>query len=1116
MNNHINLSKVTPPSLPNIIQRPRLTKLLDRHQDRELTVVTGQAGTGKTTLVASYIKTLKIRSVWAILDLGDSDPTNLYYTLLQSLQYSFPEIDFTLQSSYPTISAGPRSDIQLFREWVQVLFSQIPVPLLIVFDDLENLKLDSPSLNFIKVLLEEAPPGVRFILLSRLDPPISLQKKKIRRLTYVLPQELLAFTEDEIHQFFLDICRISLPLKTVNRVHNLSEGWVGGVILLSEYLKRMPVSKWHDFESVYHSGNFREELFPYFGEEVFNSLSTAIQKVLLQLSIFEFIDLDFAKEFLSADLTEKILDMVAKRNLFVKNYDSKGERESIRYHNLFREFLNTQLHLRTGEGERETLYIRAGDLFDKRNDLESAVKFYLKANAYPRAAAVIERIGMQLVKMNRMAELKSWLAAIPDAVVQENPWLLYYGSIIARYTDPVGNLLRLRKALALFDQLGDSSGQLLTLSLLIESSFFAGEDLIPMALLIEKCEIKLQSLGSGQYKFEKAALLLQMSFVYSLKFWNARQGCWASQNAYMLLKQLDIQPLQITALANLFLAQQMMGNIPDAEITRQKTERLIKKYSHPELIANYLISLGQYYTFKGDLKKAYKHLRLAENEYEERGLLYLYLPLLIQDLFLLPHLGQFEEAEQKGEQLLSFSSRINNIFLKGLSLLFLGVSYYHKGDYTKALDLVNSSLPIFISEKTYSLTHIVTANHFLGLINMHLNRFDDAMTELNESTTKFEQTTWVAQGYFALALLYHKTDRTDMMVTYLDKAIELLEQKDQIHLQWLSRQDYTDACLLALEYKVNDTTGYVESLLATHLRDTASFGLDKLKHHRDKTIREKVFAIRKKIYRSRLPHIQLQTLGGFGVFMDKEPMKDEEWQRNNAKTLLKAIVAIGPKNIPRDCIIEELWPEVSPDVGDKRFKVELHRLRKSLEPGINKEFGSSYVHLKESLISLDNDLCEVDIDKYNALMFQGIEYKKTGELRKAADSFQKSINMYTGDFLAQDLYSTWAEQRRTELKKHHIETLIKLGQSYEELGTISKAISCYKKVVDSEPLYEYAYQRIILLYSTRGKTNQALQTYEKLKLILQTELQSEPEPFSKKIYEQIILKSSGNNKRDNK
>jgi DNA-binding SARP family transcriptional activator len=88
-------------------------------------------------------------------------------------------------------------------------------------------------------------------------------------------------------------------------------------------------------------------------------------------------------------------------------------------------------------------------------------------------------------------------------------------------------------------------------------------------------------------------------------------------------------------------------------------------------------------------------------------------------------------------------------------------------------------------------------------------------------------------------------------------------------------------------------------------------------------------------------------------------VEEKEWEGRQPQLLLKAIIAHGLKGVPKDVLMEDLWPEASPDLTEKNFKVNLHRLRKVLEPAMDKTFGSSYVHLKANLVSLDPELCQV-------------------------------------------------------------------------------------------------------------------------------------------------------------
>jgi len=48
-----NISKITPPHLPQILIRPRLLNFIEKNKDKKLILILGQAAQGKSTLAAS-------------------------------------------------------------------------------------------------------------------------------------------------------------------------------------------------------------------------------------------------------------------------------------------------------------------------------------------------------------------------------------------------------------------------------------------------------------------------------------------------------------------------------------------------------------------------------------------------------------------------------------------------------------------------------------------------------------------------------------------------------------------------------------------------------------------------------------------------------------------------------------------------------------------------------------------------------------------------------------------------------------------------------------------------------------------------------------------------------
>src|SRR5918997_6071789 len=68
-------TKLLPPRpAPSLLPRPRLTERLKQNLEHAVTLVTAAAGSGKTTLVAEFVRARERPFVWYQLDHTDSDP----------------------------------------------------------------------------------------------------------------------------------------------------------------------------------------------------------------------------------------------------------------------------------------------------------------------------------------------------------------------------------------------------------------------------------------------------------------------------------------------------------------------------------------------------------------------------------------------------------------------------------------------------------------------------------------------------------------------------------------------------------------------------------------------------------------------------------------------------------------------------------------------------------------------------------------------------------------------------------------------------------------------------------------------------------------------------------
>lgn len=191
-----------PGSLPRI-SRPRLIETLEESMSSGTsTIISGRAGSGKTSLALEFADKCGRAVAWYKVDAPDADPKVFFQYLIKSIRQQRP--GFGTRSLMPLVAVVELERIAWLAEaFVYELAEGATAnPLLIVIEDL-HLVFDSDWLMpFFSRLLPLLPANVHVLITSRSLPPAPLWRMRSKQSLVVVDDATLAFTRPEATQLF--------------------------------------------------------------------------------------------------------------------------------------------------------------------------------------------------------------------------------------------------------------------------------------------------------------------------------------------------------------------------------------------------------------------------------------------------------------------------------------------------------------------------------------------------------------------------------------------------------------------------------------------------------------------------------------------------------------------------------------------------------------------------------------------------------------------------------------------------------------------------------------------------------------------------------------------------
>jgi len=1060
------LAKLSRPRLHDVLPRTRLFEQLDRALQRPVAWLSAQPGAGKTTLVAGWLqareKAHQGGGIWYQVDDGDADPASFIYHLRLAAAGATSDKS---AAALPLLTPEYLADLRGFaRRFFRALYQQLAPGNVLVLDNFQEVPHDGAFHRLMAEAIVQLPEGIHLIVISRTEPAGLYAS--------LLAGDAIALLDGEALRLTLAETQAIAGRRGVERaddaqaLHARSQGWAAGLTLLLTRTRGQPPGDDDDSESLQH-------VFSYFAQRVFDETPAAHQIALMQLAVLPQIAPGIAERLTDMADVARLLEHHYKRHLFTDRRrvatpatnpgDATSTTHVYQFHALFRSFLLHQGRQHFSADAWRELIVRAARLLAAAGYWENALALFAQAADWAAYMHTVLAHAERALDQGRQQSLSEWLARMPTAEREHEPWLAYWGGRASMHADTGSALRLLNTSHERFARDGDAAGQLAAGAAIVQTLWYARLGWSEITPWVER----LESLMGQRLRFPSPALEL---FTHSALH---------AALAFCRLAHPEI----------LGMGRRLLEGIDDAAI--DWNQRL--------LTATHLMT---WFHNAAELDLANRLIAKVDPVIDERpssalNRSFWFTFRAIHDM----RQGRSEEASrlyQRAEEL----ARDN-----GLAHAEYAALQFHS-----YLDILFRRTDEARARLARMEVH-PARGHADAEMNFHnaqallaqlQGRTADALAHAQRTLDAIER---VGAGYFkavytlSLISVFADAGQGNRALQLIDgvRAISRGTYLEPMEGQLLLEEAYV-AWTQADRARLLDKLGQGLSLAASERKQAAY--VHRIAARRPQLLVSALQAgievefVRALIRRWRVAPpdeeiplwpwpIRVRTLGSFEALVHEQPIAFGRKAPKKTLALLKALIARGG-SATDSALIDLFWPDEEGDAAAKSLGAAVHRLRQLLT------VTDAVVQLG-GLVSLDRDRVWVDAWAF--------ERGLASTPQVAADA----LSLYRGAFLVEVEGEHWPVATRERLRGKFVHAVADHASRLEAAQRHEEAIVWYLKGLDADSVVEPFYQGLMRCYHRLDRLPEAVSAYRRCKQILSVTLSLPPSAGTEKLYQALRL-----------
>jgi DNA-binding SARP family transcriptional activator len=242
-------------------------------------------------------------------------------------------------------------------------------------------------------------------------------------------------------------------------------------------------------------------------------------------------------------------------------------------------------------------------------------------------------------------------------------------------------------------------------------------------------------------------------------------------------------------------------------------------------------------------------------------------------------------------------------------------------------------------------------------------------------------------------------------------------------------------------------------------------------------------------------------LGSFRMFYQEQPVNG--WNGQKGLMILKYLVARHDQPVPKEQLMDVLWPDADPEAARRNLHQAVYSLRQTLKQCCPE---LQLICFQNERYSLNPDLpIWFDFLEFERHAEEGRRLEKSGSLEAAIQAFGIADALYQGHFLQEEAHNTWAQLQRDQLRDSFLDVANRLGRHYLIREQFAAVVSICQKTLSKDACNEEAHLQLMRCYLRQGYRHLAIGQYQTCTEVLREELGIAPSEKLHTFFQEHVL-----------